>query len=1183
LIRRFFRALWNTLKSLWVVALLITLLITLLVWLAGPYIAVADYPVLQSVTARLGTTLALVFCWGLFVALYYSRKKKKSLADPDKSAEEEKKIVSRNEFKEKADYIRDKFKAAVRTVTRSNFYGPPGRSRYSLPWYLVIGTENSGKTSLLLNSGLQFPLNEQADRHLYNLRATEHCETFFANQAMFIDTPGKYTESRSESEPNKLWLLLLKRLFSVRPARPVNGVIVCISMRELMDMDTARREHIARTVRERLSDILKLLRSIVPVYLVFTKCDAVPGFAQFFAYLARSEREQIFGCPCKGMSMESINTRDEIKSVMQTLNAQIIPKIHQERDLAARGDMFRFPQELAALGGRIEDFLHEAFGPSRYHRPVMFRGFFFTSALSAHDVLAASAREGELSFQTGFQPSLGDYAKGFFILRLLQDCVIPEARLAGADKDHKWSLRLRRYGPQLAACGFFLFAVFFLGLSFINNYARINDVDTVYKAYEEQRRMVPVPSDARAVLPELAEMEKSTEIFKPDEDSAVAYGIGLYQGDAFETATGNAYLDVLNSRLMPHLRRTAAERVELSMENIPELKSALRAYLMLCRPRHLEEDFLLGWLGRRWSESFRGDAGAQRDLARHMEYLMAKGIVPVEPNTDLLERARRAMFKVPLAELAYQQMKEEAELGGKAPFSFRASLGDAMSPFEGDTYAIPHLYTREGYEEFCVKRCPDIIMEMTGDSWIFGSSSLALSALDMDKIYKDVRAMYFRDYTQYWNNAVQALLVPAPENLAEAGRTAERLTAGVSPVVLVLRDLRANISFTKEQEDPGQVEGAVLDAAQRTAQQKASRLVGPQVSRALAGKTREELETARQRAKEEAHKDALAVRQYFLPLDSLLDTEGNAAPALKAANDAMQTAGSYFTKIVSSDNQAQRVFTALLEVADEKDDTLRKLESTAARLPSPMGGWYESVASGALKRMLFLAAQNINVAFREQVMSVFGRDLRAYYPFSPQSDADVNLESFTHFFKAGGVLDSFYDAYVRPFTSPGGGLRSIMGQTLPLSGPAIGQLQRANRVQEAFFSSGRDLGINFMLEPYALDASLKQVDLSDGNKTVSYWHGPVKGESLIWPTKGGTQAQLTLTDLRGVPTRRSARGEWSLFRILQSGIIKRQEGNTCLIEVQQNGKWAQFLIQFRNRLNPFDPSVCSFSLPASLQ
>jgi type VI secretion system protein ImpL len=1000
---------------------------------------------------------------------------------------------------------------------------------------------------------------------------------------MFIDTPGKYTEARTESEPNRLWLLLLKRLFRVRPARPVNGVIVCISMRELMDMDTARREHIARTVRERLSEVLKLLRSYVPVYLVFTKCDAVPGFAQFFAHLSRSEREQIFGCPCKGMNTEAIDTRGEIKSLMQTLNAQIISKIHQERDLAARGDMFRFPQELAALGGRIEDFLYEAFGPSRYHRPVMTRGFFFTSALSAHDVLAASAREGELSFQTGFQPSLGDYAKGFFILRLLRDCVIPEARLAGADKDHKWSLRLRRYGPQLAACGLFLFAVFFLGLSFINNYARINDVEAVYKEYEEQRRKIPMPSDAGAVLPELAEIEKSTEIFKPDDDPAVAYGLGLYQGGAFERATGNAYLGVLNSRLMPHLRSMAADRVELSLENIPELKSALRAYLMLCLPRHLEENFLMGWLGRRWSESFRGDAGAQQNLTRHMEYLIAKGIIPVEPDAGLLDRARRAMFKVPLAELAYQQMKEEAEQSGKAPFSFRASLGDAMSPFEGDTYAVPHLYTREGYDVFCVKRCPDIIMEMTGDSWIFGSNPLTLSALDMDKIYKDVRAMYFRDYTQYWNSAVQALLVPASENLAEAGRTAERLTAGVSPVVLVLRDLRANISFILEQEEPGQVEGAVLDAGQRAAQQKAGRLVGSQVGRALAGKTREELDAARQRAKEEAHKDALAVRQYFLPLDSLLDTEGNAAPALKAANDAMQAAGSYFGKIVSSDNQAQRVFTALLEIADEKDDTLRKLESSAARLPSPVGGWYESVASGALKRMLFLAAQNINAAYREQVMSVYGRDLRAYYPFSPQSDADVNLEAFAHFFKAGGVLDGFYDAYVRPFTAPGGGLRSIMGRTLPLAGPAIVQLQRANRVQEAFFSSGRDLGINFMLEPYALDATLKQVDLADGDKTVSYWHGPVKGESLVWPNRGGAQAQLTLTDLRGVPARRSAKGDWALFRILQSGIIKRQEGNTCLIEVQHNGKWAQFLIQFRNRLNPFDPSVCSFTLPASLQ
>jgi type VI secretion system protein ImpL len=111
---------------------------------------------------------------------------------------------------------------------------------------------------------------------------------------------------------------------------------------------------------------------------------------------------------------------------------------------------------------------------------------------------------------------------------------------------------------------------------------------------------------------------------------------------------------------------------------------------------------------------------------------------------------------------------------------------------------------------------------------------------------------------------------------------------------------------------------------------------------------------------------------------------------------------------------------------------------------------------------------------------------------------------------------------------------------------------------------------------------LKQVNLSNAGKTLSYWHGPVQGAAFTWPTIGG-QAYLELTDLNGLTTKMETRGDWALFRLFQGGSIKRQDGNTCLMEVQRNGKWAQFLIQFRNKTNPFDPSVCSFALPESLQ
>jgi hypothetical protein len=158
----------------------------------------------------------------------------------------------------------------------------------------------------------------------------------------------------------------------------------------------------------------------------------------------------------------------------------------------------------------MEDFIAEAFGPSRYHKPVMFRGFFFTSALSSRDVMAAAAREGELSFQTGFTATMGDYAKGFFLLRLLEKCIIPEARLAANDKDQKWGLRFRRYGMQIAAVALFLLSGIFLGTSFMNNYSALESLDSVYATFEAEQKKTPTVADAGDALPELEKIARST-------------------------------------------------------------------------------------------------------------------------------------------------------------------------------------------------------------------------------------------------------------------------------------------------------------------------------------------------------------------------------------------------------------------------------------------------------------------------------------------------------------------------------------------------------------------------------------------------------------------------------------------------------------------------------------------------
>jgi type VI secretion system protein ImpL len=1179
MIRRFFRALWNALKTPWVLSLVCALLLVLALWVIGPLVAVADVVVLESLTARLTATLIVVFAWGLAVAVFSSRQRKKELADPEIAARREKEAMGRDRFREEVAHLRTILKNAVKVVTTSNFYGPTSRSRYTLPWYMVLGPKDCGKTSLLLNSGLQFPLNEQADRHLYKLNSTDRCEILYANQAVFVDTPGNYAESNPQSRANDLWTILLRRLFRVRPAKALNGIIVCISMRDMLDGDSARREHLARTIRTRLGEVLSNLRAYIPVYLVFTKCDAVPGFAQFFAHLSRAEREQIFGS-----SAEADTTRKELRELMQTLNAQIISKIHQERDPLARGEMFRFPQELAALGPRLEDFIFEAFGPSRYHRPVMFRGFFFSSALTSNDIMAATARDGELPFQSGFQPSRGDYAKGFFLLRLLEDCIIPEAGLAGADREHIWRLRLRRFGPQMLATLALGGAVAMLSLSFGNNFKRLEMMEAFLQDFSATQNLHRQAGDATGVLPELSILEKAMDVFNDRKDSPVALGLGLYQGKTLTPSARAAYLNTLNTRLLPLVRKMAAQRIESSLQNIGTLKDALRAYLMLCEPHRVNGTFLREWLERQWSSLYLGRAEEQHDLLRHMDYLLAHGMAPAEPDVRVLGKAQAALLKTPLAQLAYQQMREEASESGRSPFTFHAALEGHMSPFRGDTYPVPYLYTKAGFEEYCIDRCPDIVRALTEDNWIFGSKPPSLSAFDIEKISRDVRTMYFRDFTAHWNQALSELQVDKPSGIAAAGKLAEQLTSGMTPVVLVLRELRKNITLEIPEEERGPLESAVEDQLAKKATQKLTGVAGGPVAKATTESMRDSVAEARAKALKDARRDAHLVRLNFRHLDGLLDAEGNPAPALKAAHDATLNAGAFFRRLADSENRDSLVLATLKEMAEDKNDTLRALAGATERLPAPVSAWYSGIATGGLQGMFGMAASIINTAYKESVFNVYSGRFKDHYPFNPASDTDADLEDFAKFFKDDGILDTFHEKYLGPFMTKNGTPRSIMGNTLPISEVSMAQLHRANRVKEAFFVSSNDLGIRFLLEPHALDVTLKQADLTYGDKSLSYWHGPVLGASFTWPLDAGqsTEASFAMVDINAVKTSKSTRGDWAIFRLLQGGKIKGQEGNTCFIEMYHNGRWAQYLMQFRNKANPFDPSVCSFSLPETL-
>ena len=75
---------------------------------------------------------------------------------------------------------------------------------------------------------------------------TRNCDWWFTNEAILLDTAGRYT---TQSEDRDEWIAFLEQMKVFRPEKPLNGVMVAVSVPELLDSTEEQIEDIGRKVR----------------------------------------------------------------------------------------------------------------------------------------------------------------------------------------------------------------------------------------------------------------------------------------------------------------------------------------------------------------------------------------------------------------------------------------------------------------------------------------------------------------------------------------------------------------------------------------------------------------------------------------------------------------------------------------------------------------------------------------------------------------------------------------------------------------------------------------------------------------------------------------------------------------------------------------------------------------------
>ncbi|WP_277343789.1 type VI secretion protein IcmF/TssM N-terminal domain-containing protein, partial [Pseudomonas viridiflava] len=143
--------------------------------------------------------------------------------------------------------------------------------------------------------GLDFPLNKVRRKLTRDTRSTSCCDWYLTDQAVIMDTAGRYLSQKGSEVDGSAWRTLLSLLRERRRVRPLSGVLVTLPVELLIEDKSNQLESVAETVRARLDEIHRQLSIEVPVYLVLTKTDAVEGFDEFFDQLSHEESRQVLG------------------------------------------------------------------------------------------------------------------------------------------------------------------------------------------------------------------------------------------------------------------------------------------------------------------------------------------------------------------------------------------------------------------------------------------------------------------------------------------------------------------------------------------------------------------------------------------------------------------------------------------------------------------------------------------------------------------------------------------------------------------------------------------------------------------------------------------------------------------------------------------------------------------------
>jgi type VI secretion system protein ImpL len=723
---------------------------------------------------------------------------------------------------------------------------------YSLPWYMIIGPPGAGKTTALKHSGLVFPaLDPRSGGGIRGVGGTRNCDWWFTNEAILLDTAGRYA---TEQDDHDEWLAFVDTLRRYRSRKPINGILVAISVTDLMEATDEQIDGYAKRLRARIDEVTSRLRMVVPVYVTFTKVDLVAGFVEFWGDLRKSERAQIWGVtlPLEGADKRDTarTFEDEFDQLVERLHARAITRVGSERQTEQRQRIYQFPLEFAALKQNLQEFVNALFQPGGLQEPPILRGIYFTSGTQEgrpiDRVIGGMMRAFNLPSPVSEERPASTESKSYFVTDVFRKVVFPDQNIASRSRAEQRRQLVNRVAFAAAALLLAILVVAPSTYTFAQNMGLVGSSREVAMSAQKVNWSDGNPNFTEKVHKLDALGRQLDQVDKWNKEGPpLRLRWGMYAGDSIYEPLRSVYVSNLERGFAAPTRAELERELSslslsgashLTVEQYGTYFGRLKAYLEMTEPARIEIDpdnpqdkGEPRALTEAWARALGTNSEADKNtlkphVTRYVQLVQRGEIPPWHANMDLVTRVRSILKQTSETDRDYSALVRDPN-ENIAPIT-RSSI------FIGSTFAtyvtskskpevvVRGAFTKEGWEGYVRDKLDkNRAQRLAQDRWVLGETE-QVSVERMEKTLKDLSDRYFADYRNAWADFLKDLDVRQPESNAEALDELQALTETPWPYLKLLTTLSDNTRLEQPPESTAaQAGNALLQKAEEKAKQ----------------------------------------------------------------------------------------------------------------------------------------------------------------------------------------------------------------------------------------------------------------------------------------------------------------------------------------------------------------------------